>query len=247
MTSGEGAELPGSIQVLWDLRNRQQRGRRGLSTARIVEAAIEFADENGLGALSMAKVAERLDFATMSLYRHVASKDELQALMLDMAYGPPPAPADGEEDWRPGLERWARAFADVFRRHPWMLQIPLGGPPLEPGQLSWLECGLRTLGRNGLTPGDKLSVMLLLIGYVRNSAQQRGGLERPDVSEAELMAAYGQAMDKFVDAATFPAVRELLEAGTFEAAEDDFSFGLQRVLDGIEVLIALRAGRRLLD
>ncbi|MGW7256860.1 TetR/AcrR family transcriptional regulator [Streptomyces sp. NPDC054834] len=244
----ESAGLPSSIGVLWELRERAQRERTGLSAGRIVAAAIEFADEHGLGALSMARVAEKLEFATMSLYRHVSSKDELQALMLDMAYGSPPeieaggGDGDGDGDWRAGLEQWARAFLEVFRRHPWMLQIPVGGPPLEPGQLSWLERGLRTLARTGLTPDEKLSVMLLMVGYVRNNAQLSSGLASQGQSEAELMADYGQAMDKFVDAETFPAVRELIDAGTFETTDDDFGFGLRRVLDGVEVLVRERAG-----
>ncbi|MEU6556657.1 TetR/AcrR family transcriptional regulator [Streptomyces sp. NPDC046915] len=238
----ESAGLPSSIGVLWELRERAQRERAGLSAGRIVAAAIEFADEHGLGALSMARVAEKLEFATMSLYRHVSSKDELQALMVDLAYGSPPEIEAGDGDWRVGLEQWARAFLEVFRRHPWMLQIPVGGPPLEPGQLSWLERGLRTLARTGLTPDEKLSVMLLMVGYVRNNAQLSSGLASKEQSEAELMAEYGQAMDKFVDAENFPAVRELIDAGTFETADDDFGFGLRRVLDGVEVLVRERAG-----
>jgi len=244
MTSDKNAGLPSGIHVLWDLRDREQRGRTGLNTARIVAAAIAYADENGLGSLSMARVAERLEFATMSLYRHVSSKDELQSLMVDMAYGMPPelTAGDGDGDWRAGLEQWARAFLEVFRRHPWMLQIPVSGPPLEPGQLNWLERGLRTLGRTGLTPNEKLSAMLLMVGYVRNNAQLSLGMAGQGESEAELMAHYGQAMDKFIDSENFPAVRELIDAGTFEATDDDFAFGLQRVLDGIEVLIRIRAG-----
>ncbi|MET7686194.1 TetR/AcrR family transcriptional regulator [Streptomyces sp. NPDC005423] len=242
MTSDKNAGLPNGIHVLWDLREREQRGRTGLNTARIVTAAIAHADENGLASLSMARVAERLKFATMSLYRHVSSKDELQSLMVDMAYGTPPELTAGEGEWRAGLEQWARAFLEVFRRHPWMLQIPVSGPPVEPGQMNWLERGLRTLGTTGLTPNEKLSAMLLMVGYVRNNAQLSTGMAGRDESEAELMAHYGRAMDKFIDAETFPAVRELIDAGTFEAPDDDFGFGLQRVLDGIEVLIRVRAG-----
>ncbi|MFI5671197.1 TetR/AcrR family transcriptional regulator [Streptomyces sp. NPDC051704] len=243
MTSNEGSGLPGSIDVLWELRSKEQRGARaGLSAARIVTAAIEYADQFGLGSLSMARVAERLDFATMSLYRHVSSKDELHSLMVDMAYGKPPLLEGSDKDWRGGLELWARAFLEIFRRHPWMLQVPVSGPPLEPGQMSWLECGLRTLGRTGLSPNEKLSVMLLMVGYVRNNAQVSMPLTSQDQSEEELMANYGRAMDKFVDAETFPAVRELIEAGTFQETDDDFTFGLERVLDGVEVLIRKNTG-----
>ncbi|WP_234312862.1 TetR/AcrR family transcriptional regulator [Streptomyces sp. SCSIO 75703] len=242
-TSKEGAGLPNSIEVLWELRNREQRTARiGLSVERIVAAAIESADADGLAGLSMSRVAKSLDFGTMSLYRHVSSKDELCQLMLDMAYGTPPHIDMVEGDWRAGLEQWARAFQEVFRRHPWMLQISVSGPPLEPGQLSWLECGLRTLGGTSLRPDEKLSVMMLMIGYVRNNVQLALGVVTHGVSEEDLMANYVRALAKYVDSASFPALAELLEAGAFEEPEDDFAFGLQRVLDGVEVLVRTRDG-----
>jgi len=244
-TSEEGAGLPNSIAVLWELRNREQRTARvGLSVERIVTAAIESADADGLAALSMSSVAKRLDFGTMSLYRHVSSKDELRQLMLDMAYGTPPRIDTAEGDWRAGLEQWARAFQEVFRRHPWMLQVSVSGPPLEPGQLSWLECGLRTLGGTSLRPDEKLSVMMLMIGYVRNNMQLSLGVVTDGISEEDLMANYGRALAKYADAASFPALSELLGAGAFDEPVDDFTFGLQRVLDGVEVLVRIRNGEK---
>jgi AcrR family transcriptional regulator len=225
--------MAGSIEALWDLRDRAGRKARvGLTLERIVTAAIELADAEGLGALSMAKVAQRLDSATMSLYRHVSSKDELQAFMLDFASGQPPAMAE-DISWRDGLEQWARAFLDVFRAHPWMVQITPSGPPLEPGQLGWLEAGLQTLHATGLRPDQKQSVMLLMIGYVRNHAQ----LFLVAGSDPETMANYGPTLARFITPETFPALTELVDAGTFDKPVDDFTFGLDRVLDGIEVLI----------
>ncbi|MFF6907059.1 TetR/AcrR family transcriptional regulator [Streptomyces sp. NPDC012389] len=248
MTTDDGTgtgdvALPHSIEVLWSLRSRQQRTvRTGLTVERIVTAAIECVDADGLAALSMARVAKRLDFATMSLYRHVTSKDELQQLMLDMAYGTPPR--IDTTDWRTGLERWARAFQEVFRRHPWMLQISVSGPPLEPGQLSWLECGLGTLSATSLRPDEKLAVMMLMIGYVRNNVQLSVGVSDQGISDADLMAHYGRALAKYADPETFPAIAELVEAGAFEEPDDDFTFGLQRVLDGVEVLVRIRDGEK---
>ena len=98
---------------------------RGLNVDRVVAAAIELADEDGLAAVSMARVAERLGFTTMSLYRHVASKEELVWRMLDIALGP--APEFATPDWRTGLERWAHEFRAVLLRHPWGIDIPITG------------------------------------------------------------------------------------------------------------------------
>ena len=235
---GKDDELPRTIEALWDLRERVQRKPRpGLSLERIVEAAIESADTEGLGALSMARVAKRLDSATMSLYRHVASKDELQALMVDVAYGRPPE-LGRDISWRAGLEQWARAFLEVFRSHPWMLHVTISGPPLEPGQLTWLECGLGVLAGTGLRPDEKLSVILAMIGYVRSTAQLALAAPTDAGDDAELTADYGRALAKFIDAEAFPALTELVEAGIFDKEPtDEFTFGLERVLDGIEVLI----------
>ena len=73
------------------------RGQPGRSIEEIGAAANAIADRQGLGAVSMKCVAEAVGFTTMSLYRYVDSKEELQAVMLDVAYGPPAL------DWRPGL------------------------------------------------------------------------------------------------------------------------------------------------
>src|ERR1700690_4421209 len=80
--SGPSAPLPPGLDLLWGRRGRGQRGPKpGLSVEAIVTAAIRVADAEGLEAVSMARVAEQLGFTTMSLYRHVTSKEELLQLM----------------------------------------------------------------------------------------------------------------------------------------------------------------------
>jgi AcrR family transcriptional regulator len=128
--------------VAWGLRARPSKGpKRGLSLARIVEAAIKVAVSEGLAAVSMSRVASELGAATMSLYRYLATKDELLTLMMDAAVGSPPvAPSDA--GWREALVRWAWGYLAVLRRHPWMLRVPISGPPATPNHLAWLEVGL---------------------------------------------------------------------------------------------------------
>src|SRR4051812_49574831 len=116
----EGPGLPASIAAAWGLRERPARGPRpGLSLERIVGAAVDLADAEGIGAVSMGRVAKELGSSPMSLYRYVAAKDELLALMVDAALALPNAPGDPGEDWRAGIARRAWGYYDAPRPPAW--------------------------------------------------------------------------------------------------------------------------------
>ncbi|GIM78365.1 TetR/AcrR family transcriptional regulator [Actinoplanes auranticolor] len=232
-------EIPRTLRVLWGEPDRP--GGRGLSRERIVAAGIALADADGIAALSMARLAERLGSAPMSLYRHVANKDELLAFMTDAAPGPPPElPSTG---WRPALETWARALRGVYYAHPWVLQVTAGRPPLDPGQLAWLDRGLSALDGTGLGPAERLDVLMTVLHFVRGEAQigavvLRGGDGDP--------ADYGRLIAHFVTPERMPALAAASAAGVFRAAGDDaeraFAFGLTRVLDGVDVMVTNGGG-----
>jgi AcrR family transcriptional regulator len=197
----------------------------------------------------MSRVAARLGAATMALYRYVDTKDDLLALMVDAAYQAPPARPAREEQWRAALSRWARAHLAALRRHPWIVRVPISGPPVMPNQVAWFEQGLRALGKTGLAEGEKLSVLLLLNGFVRNEATLQADLQAAhaaDSSREPAAASYGRLLAQLVDAARFPAISALLASGVFEQPDDedvdaDFEFGLERILDGVAALVRERA------
>ncbi len=148
MTDDDEDLIPPSIQLAWGRRQRPTRGPKpGLTLDRIVAAGIKVAMTEGIGALSMTRVAAELGVGTMSLYRYVAAKDELLTLMVDGALGMPP-PAPPGEDWRSGLRRWAVGVRDAYRRHPWALRVPISAPPMGPNNVAWLENALRALRRD---------------------------------------------------------------------------------------------------
>src|SRR6188472_3481725 len=103
-------ELPRGVALAWGIAASPQRGpKREMSVERIVEAAVEIADAEGLGAVSMAAVAAQLGYTPMSLYRYVTAKDDLILLMQESATGLPPASVREIEGWRERLNAIFRA------------------------------------------------------------------------------------------------------------------------------------------
>jgi AcrR family transcriptional regulator len=236
-------EIPPSIELAWGLRDPGTRGpKRGLTLEGIVAAGIEVATTEGLGALSMARVAAELGVGTMSLYRYVAAKDELLTLMVDTALGAPPPIDPDEPDWRAGLARWAVAVRDAYRRHPWALRVPISAPPLGPNNVAWLEHALRALGGTALSEQDKLSTVLLISGFVRNDATLTADFAAGAGAGGEqVMPGYGSVLRRLIDPAVFPALDRAIESGSLDDDDDidiEFNFGLQRILDGVAALIA---------
>jgi AcrR family transcriptional regulator len=249
MSSDDDNTLPPGVAAAWGVRAPANRGPKpGLSVDRIVAAAIAIADAYGLNALSMNRVAQELGSSAMSLYRYVESKDELLALMVDGALGTIPAPPP-DEDWRAGLGRWARATAGAMRAHPWSVQVPITGPPLGPNSVAWFENALYAMRDTSLAAAEKASVVLMLSGYARNQVTTTADVQAHFLDAATTphaaMRSYADTLRRLTDPQRFPALHALLDAGVFDQAdppEDEFEFGLERILDGIEALMRARTG-----
>ena len=263
--AADEAGLPGTVAAAWGVRERPHKGPKpALSLARIVAAAVQVADAEGLDAVSMGRVAAELGAAPMSLYRHVAGKDELRTLMVDAAWGSPPdgPPSGGAlssgamsdragpgEGWRAGLARWAWALRARGRRHPWVVRIPLNSLPILPNEVGWFELALACMRDTGLTEARKASVIMLLAGYVRNLATTEAdiaaAIQASGLTPVEWMSSYPRILAGLADPQRFPALTQFIAAGVFEAQDgpdDEFIFGLARILDGLEALIGARPG-----
>lgn len=240
-----------SLALLWGSHAKQ--GRSGLTVRAIVAAAIELADAECLDAVSMRNVAERLKVGAMSLYTHVPGKAELTDLMMDTVYSQLYAdvndPASQPGGWREALKFIAARNWSLYQQHPWMLQIIRARPLLGPNASLKYEAELRPLDRLGLTDVEMDAALTLVLTHVEGTARGQAHLEQTQhdtgMSEAEWWVVNAPLLAKVMDATRFPiAARVGTAAGqAYQGASSPthaFSFGLERILDGIALLIAQR-------
>jgi AcrR family transcriptional regulator len=269
-TSGEPGPrpLPPGLDLLWGRRERGKRGPRpGLSADAIVDAAIRLADAEGLEAVSMARVAAELGFTTMSLYRYVASKEELLQLMWNAsALGAEHLVIEGD-GWRARLRAWAVIQRDMLDLHPWITQMPMAAPPVAPNSLHFVERGLETMDGTGLPDSEKIRVIGLIASYTLSEARMAADAMRAakaaaaEAAEAAARAAEPDAptagdgalpplesfdalLRELVDEATYPRLYRIAwdpEQENPPSEREEFLAGIDLILDGVQALID-RAG-----
>ena len=224
-----------TAEFLWRTRARPTRGPKpALSLERIADTAIGIADAQGLAAVSMERVATELGFTKMSLYRYLPGKAELVALMVERAIGEPPELGTG--DRRAALQQWAQRLLAAYLRHPWVLVATVGPRPIGPNELGWMECAVAAMAGTGLTGAERLDAIAVLAGHARMIAEQAAATDRP---EAQLAAQITTLLRKHGD--RFPALAATMTSAATEGPQEQaFTFGLDRVLDGLQLLIAQR-------
>lgn len=229
--------------------SRSENGGRGaargdgLSRERVVRTAIALADTEGLGALTMRRVATEFGTSTMALYRHVPSKAELVRLMSESVFGGAPS-GPAPTGWRPRLAREIRWLWSQYERHPWLARAMAGltRPMASPHAMAYTERMLTIVRGLGLTPHEMIHTHLALLGYAQGvamavelelQAQQDTGM-----TADEWLAANEPKMDSIQLAGAYPVLSTLFGDGEFDLELGAlFEFGLERMLDGIESLI----------
>jgi AcrR family transcriptional regulator len=233
--------LSRAMRELWGSGASSRRGPKpAMSVRSIAAAGVALADADGLEAVTMGAVASRLGFTTMSLYRYVESRQDLLAVMVDEAFGPPPKPTPQKQrrrGWRGQVEDWARAEALQLLAHPWVFDVRPGPRPVSPYLVGWMDVGFAAFGGSGLPLQQAASSLLTVDGYVRSHVQlilqfADGGSDT-----------WVEQLRLVLDPDELPAVSAILESGAFEddsaSAEfpsEEFEFGLALLLDGIDKL-----------
>jgi len=240
--------MPRVLAIAWGMDVAPARGpRRELSHEGILDAAIELADAGGLAAVTMARVAEALGFTTMALYRYVASKDELIALMQDAVAREPQVPPVDAQDWRRGLRDFAALQRDLYAAHPWVLDVPLSlTNVLMPNNVKFADSAYRAMRTLPAGSDVKQAVLLSLSMFVRVFGQLERDLGAAG-TDAEIDPSALVALAEVITPERFPDLAPVLASGGYTGdppgegdALDDFELGLSLLLEG---LAAWTAGR----
>ncbi len=241
MATSRAGDPDHEVELLW--RDEPSSARPGLSLDRIVRAAIEVADADGLAGLSMRKVADRLGFTSMSLYRHVPGRDQLVTLMRDAVMGEiahlaEPAAAPSADGWRVRLATLAREGWEIRRRHPWLAEVRGTRHLPGPNGVAHYEQLLNAVADTGLAPGEVVAVVDLVGRFVDAEATRLVEVARMErhsgVTEEEW---WGARSTLYARLDHYPTLSSLWEAGGFDERQDSFEFGLRTLLDGVEALI----------
>ncbi|GIG89554.1 TetR/AcrR family transcriptional regulator C-terminal domain-containing protein [Plantactinospora endophytica] len=226
------------------------RSEPELTRDRVVRAALDIADAEGLEALSMRGVAARLGVATMSPYRYVHSKEDLVLLMADTAYGERGYPEPHPTGWRERLELGARTLWALHRQHPWLAQLsPLTRPLPLPNLMVHGEWVLAALDGLGLDPATMLDLNVLVYSFVQGLAvhleRETQARAATGITEEEWIERQGPAIDALAESGGHPTYARVLESFTRTGYDLDldrlFETGLRALLDGFTVLVGDRA------
>ncbi|MFE1443339.1 TetR/AcrR family transcriptional regulator C-terminal domain-containing protein [Streptomyces sp. NPDC058739] len=207
-------------------RERQRPRAGGIELGRITATALLIADAEGLSALTMRRVADAMGVRHTSLYRHVASRDELLVELVDHVLGEGDPPETGR-GWRADLEAGAWEFRRVLLAHPAVVPLLTMGQLLGPNALRARETGLGLLIRGGWEPSRAVQIYLTVAHHVIGTALLGTGGAARSVEERAAMT------ELFAGMPQFPLVRELAEPLNLPDGEQEFRFGLAALLDGM--------------
>jgi len=208
----------------------------GLTTSRVVHAAIELADDAGLADLSIRKLGRRMGTGTMAAYRHIDSRDHLVVLMVDSALGAPPRSIRETPTWQGGLRAWADAILVRYSAHPWLIDAPVGGIPDTPNRALWLETVLQVLTPTGMSMQHRLDAALLVDGHARNTAYVQREVGKPRANPEPLPNSW---LGRLLDPAVYPELISVVATGELDDdSEQSLDFGLDTIIAGIEALVA---------
>lgn len=203
--------------------------RAPLSRERVLRAAVALADQNGIESLTMRRLGQELGVEAMSLYKHVANKDDILDGIVDLVLGDIDVPPAGTP-WKTAMRARAISAHRVLLAHPWAPMLVMSRFNIGPGMTRYLDATLGRLREGGFSIEGALDAWHTLDSHIYGFTLQELNLpfeveETRNVSAAVL----GQ-----LSADTYPHVVEVITAIMQTGREENFEFGLDLILDGLE-------------
>lgn len=207
--------------------------RQTLTRERVVQGAVELADEIGIEALTIRKLAEALGTKPMTIYHHVPSKDEIVDGMVEIVFSEIATPPE-DEDWKPAMRIRCVSAREVINRHRWAAPLMESRTSPGPENLRHHEAVLACLRRGGLSWQMTAHAYAVLDAFVYGFAFQEATL--PSQMDGEFVEV-AQDIAAAFDPESFPhlvgfTVNHVFQPG-YEFG-DSFAFGLDLILDGLE-------------
>jgi AcrR family transcriptional regulator len=211
-----------------------RRARTPLSREKVLLAAVALADESGIAALSMRKLGEALGVEAMSLYNHVANKDQLLDGMVDLVFGEIELPAGGSE-WKSAMRERAESARRALGRHPWAITLMSTRTSPGPATLRHHDAVIGSLRAGGFSIAMTAHAFSAIDSYVYGFALQEATLPMGDTEEET--AEVATMMMAQVPTDEFPHLTEFTIGHILKPGYDygeEFGFGLDLILDGLE-------------
>ena len=210
------------------------RTRRPLTRDRVLAAALKLADAGGFESLSMRNVAKQLGVEAMSLYNHIANKEDLVDGLIDIVFGEIEFPAPGEADWKVAMRTRAISIREALNRHRWAVGLMEGRMNPGPANVRYHDRVMGCLREGGFSFRDAVHAYSVQDAYIYGFALQEKylGFQTPEQSAEKIDTQRRQVpqMDDFPY--LMEVAMELQKAGY--DYETEFRFGLDLILDGLE-------------
>lgn len=226
---------------VWLRPSRRRRGQPSLSRDQIVGGAIELLDAEGLAGLSMRRLGTKLGAGATSLYWYVRNKDELLELAIDAIMGEIEIPDPETVGWRAAARELARGMRSLILRHPWMTALFGVHPTIGPQAMRVGERSIEVLSAAGFSGLEIAHASSLLMSHAIGSATTDAALHKATVGSGKSSKELVEDLQPYIEsiAADYPGyVKWWSENRTTDLEqmqEDGFTFGLERLLDGLEV------------
>lgn len=206
-----------------------------LSRDRVLRAALVLADKSGIESLTMRNLGQKLGVEAMSLYNHVANKDDILDGITDLVFSEIALPS-GRADWKTAMRQRAISAREVLLRHPWATRLMQSRTKPGPATMRHHDSVLGSLRKAGFTLVMAAHAYSVMDSYIYGFALQQTNLP---IDTTENVARVGQDILRQLPADEYPHLAEMIIDHAMKPGYDyanEFEFGLDLILDGLERL-----------